>query len=277
MLTRLALATSLLLCAVDLVNAQLTQASTKLTEEQLIKIQLPMDPTDPILEYDSTGGFRMALPQGFVSTPILRVYADGKVVTGGSAPEAKSCETKLSESQLNQLLHWVVNEKKFYEIDEQEIKRQLLESGNAMMVADAATSQFKLNLQRGSHQVDVYALMMMAPRNKEVEEMQTLLDVQRRCQLLVAKTTIGDDEEMRVLLEAVNSEFAKSQPNLNKFLANDVTFATRYKDGRYRVSLRKTFEKSGELPSRRFTARVMQNSPDGELAVSISGAVPLRN
>jgi hypothetical protein len=183
----------------------------------------------------------------------------------------------LSESQLNQLLHWVVNEKKFYEIDEQEIKRQLLESGNAMMVADAATSQFKLNLQRGSHQVDVYALMMMAPRNKEVEEMQTLLDVQRRCQLLVAKTTIGDDEEMRVLLEAVNSEFAKSQPNLNKFLANDVTFATRYKDGRYRVSLRKTFEKSGELPSRRFTARVMQNSPGDKLAVSISGAVPLRN
>ncbi len=268
------LVTVLLFCIVDLVPAQET---SKLTEEQLARIQMPMDPADPVLEYDASGGFRMALPAGFVATPILRVYSDGKVVTGGASSGTKSCEAKLSEDQLNQLLHWIVNEKKFYEIDEDKIKNQLMESANPMLVADAATSQFKLNLQRGTHSASVYALRMMAPKVKEISEMQTLLALQERCQLLVAKTIIGDDEEQRVLLKAVNAEFAKLHPNHNRFLASDIMFATRYDDGRFRVSLRKTFEKSNQLPGRRFAVRVMQDSPDDELAVSISAPVKMRN
>ena len=81
----------------------------KLTEEQLASIQLPMDPEDPVFEYDSFGGMRMPVPKDFQATPDLRIYGDGKVVAGISSPAIKSCTLMISEDQLNQFLHFVAN------------------------------------------------------------------------------------------------------------------------------------------------------------------------
>ena len=88
---------SVIVCLALPVSAQ----DKELTEEQLASIQLPMDPEDPVFEYDSFGGMRMAVPEGFEATPDLQVYGDGKVVAGTSRPNgrlgAKAVDCRCSE------------------------------------------------------------------------------------------------------------------------------------------------------------------------------------
>jgi hypothetical protein len=243
-----------------------------LTEEQLASIQLPMDPDDPVFEYDSFGGMRMAVPNDFEPTPLLRVFADGKIVTGGSSPAVKSCNIVLSEDQLNQFLHFVVNKQGFYEITKAELDNKMAVSGQQLFIADAPTSKFSVNLQRGSNSVEIYALSSAASTFSEIEEIQTLLEIQKKCRQLIAICNLGNEQQTNELLIKINQQMKAKHPDLAAFEAKDVRFATRYTDGKFQASFRKSFKETEDSPPFIVAARVKRPTADAVYEILISDA-----
>lgn len=243
-----------------------------LTEEQLASIQLPMDPEDPVFEFDSFGGMRMKIPADFEVTPALRIYSDGKVVAGSSSPSVKSCSTMLSSDQLNQFLHFVVNKKGFYDITKKELENKMADTGNEIFIADAPTSKFSINLQRGSNSVDIYALTSAVRTFSEVEEVQSLMEISKKCRNLIAQCHLGNEQQTNELLAKVNEKLKAKHPNLGVFTAEDVRFATRYTDGKFTASIHKTFDATKDFPACSVLARVKRSNAQAAYEITISDA-----
>lgn len=241
-----------------------------LSDEQLASIQLPMDPEDPVFEFDSFGGYRMATPADFEPTPSLQVFADGKIVTGGHNPTVKSYSRHLSEAELNQFLHFVVNRNGFYEIHTAELKDRMAGTGKELFIADSPTSRFTINLQRGANSVEIYALSFAARTFEEVEEVRKLLEIQRRCQQLIATCHLGDQQQTENLLGKINQQLKEEYPDVPEIQSADVRFATRFTDGKFQSSFRKSFEQGEETQIRVIDVRVFQPAPQAPMKIEIS-------
>ena len=243
-----------------------------LTEEQLASIQLPMDLDDPVFEYDSFGGMRMAVPKGFAVTPALRIYGDGKVVAGSSSPALQSCSMVLSQDQLNQFLNFVVNEEQFYDITKEELENKMADTGRQVFIADAPTSKFSINLQRGSNSVEIYALTSAVRTFSEIEEIKKLLEISKKCRKLIAVCHLGNEQQTNELLAKVNEKLKENHPNLDAFEAKDVRFATLYTDGKFNASFRKLFEATNDSAACFVSARVKRLNAKADYEITISEA-----
>ncbi len=241
----------------------------QLTEEDLARIQLPMDRDAPVFVYDVTGGFRMVNPDQFKSTPMLTIYADGKVVTGSSIPGVEHCQQKWTESELNQFLHWVVNRQKLYEITTAGIKQEMAESGQNLRITDAGTSEFKVNLQRGSHTVQIYALFAMAPRYENIESLQRMLEIENRCKQLIAQTNLGTGKDVEEMLVAINKKLKTLQPDFAPIDIADVRYATRYVGGKLQANFEKSYPASDDSQAQTASVRFVQNGKESTPDISI--------
>ena len=242
----------------------------KLTEEELASIQLPMDPEDPVFEFDSFGGMRMAVPKDFKATPGLRVYGDGKVVAGSSRPSVKVCTQMISEEQLNQFLHYVANKQKFYEMTTEDLNQKMADSGQQIMLADAPTSRFSINLQRGANSVEIYALNFVVRKFIEIEEFRNLFEIEKRCRKMIAVCRLGNELQTQRLLEELNSALKAKHPDLAPFAAADVRYATRYVDGKFEASFRKIYDADGDRPTRVVNVRINRQTDDDPSEITVS-------
>ncbi len=186
---------------VGIVNAQ----DKTLTEEQSSNIQLPMDTDHLVFEFDTLGGFRVATPPSFEPTPALRVYADGRVVTGSSSPTIVGGEGTITDTELKRFLNLVVNKERFYEMSSAGIKEKMTSAVVPMMM-DGATSKFTIDLPKGTHSVEIYALNLAAKHFAHVSEIQQLVAIEKQCRQLIARINLGDPELTKQLLRAVNQK-----------------------------------------------------------------------
>ena len=243
---------------------------TALSDEQLASIQLPMDPEDPVFEYDSSGGLRKAVPQDFASTPKLRVFSDGKIVAGGHNPLIKTCSRVLSEAELNQFLHFVVNKCGFYDLNTIKLKNRMADTGKELFVVDAPTSKFLVNLQRGSNSVEIYGLTFAARTFNELDEIQNLLEIQEKCQKLIAFCHLGSEQQASDLLANINEQLTALHPELPGFEAKDVRFATRFTDGQFQGAFQKSYPATETSPTINIDVRVRQAGPGQSYEIKIS-------
>ena len=261
------LATLTAVTLVDVANAQ----DKTLTEVQSSNIRLPMETDSPVFEFDSLGGFRVATPPSFVPTPALRVYADGRVVTGTSSPMIVGSEGTITKTELNQFLHLIVNKERFYELSSSGIKDKMT-SATVRMMMDGATSKFTVDLPKGTHSVEIYALTLAARQFPQVSEIQQLVAIEKRCRQLIARINLGDPEQTKQLLRAVNQKLHAAYPDVPGFEESDFLFATNFKDGRFQATLSKSVVKTESRPASVVSARVVKNDPQSELQITISCA-----
>jgi len=189
------------------------------------------DQSGALITFDRFGGLRVPPPKDWKPTPFLTVLPDGTIRSGSDRPGVVPREGKLTREQLYQLLDFVVKQNEFYEADTASIKADMENAGDRIMIADALTSKFTVNLKRGSHTVEVYALMFNAEQYSGIPVLQRLLAIEKRLQLEYARVQIGNDAAVQKVLDAVNQELKKKRPDMKPFQRQDIIYAQRKLNG----------------------------------------------
>ncbi|QDT37929.1 hypothetical protein [Stratiformator vulcanicus] len=134
------------------------------------EIALPDDPKATVIVLDFTGGYGLP-PKG---PPIqdLVIHADGSVEfddrTGGPALKAE-----IEKKELQELLTFIVNEKKFFDIDAAELEAEKKKSGGlGLFVSDAATVTVEVTTADDKNAVKLYAPSMLARQYPKIEGYQ---------------------------------------------------------------------------------------------------------
>lgn len=121
-------------------------------------------------------------PQTGVRKPSLQVFADGRVVNNPSSPKGETYEFQLTEKQLNTFLTQVVIENKFYELNNDEITKEMKLADQRVTevhpsvkriprrrVADAPSTVISMGLTRGSNSVSLYASSTIKSRTQKLK------------------------------------------------------------------------------------------------------------
>lgn len=169
-------------------------------------VRLPMEPDVVVLQLEHLGGLRPSLPEGFEPTPRLRVYADGRILTGQDRPGRPVFEWRLDEEQLHRLMAEIVGPRKFLDIDARGIEEAIERSTRPVQTADGTTSRITVRLASDRHEVALYALRQQAADHPEIGTLQNLLAVERLCEQLCGLAQLGGPERLEPFLRLAQSE-----------------------------------------------------------------------
>lgn len=205
--------------------------------KQNVKVEFANNASVPVLTMDVTGGYRRRQPKGFVPTPLLQIYSDGRIVTGRKSPLVKEIESSIDPVELKSLLVYVVDDCRFFDFTTESIKADV-EKLNRGKLMDAGTTSFSVNLEDHQNSVSVYGMSLAARGAKAApESVAAMLAIASRCRKLIAMTRIGSEEEAGAALHAVNQSLAEQYPDVEKFTLDNIQFAEQFIDGRRSVSL----------------------------------------
>ena len=243
-------------------------SSLGLTQKQAEAIQVQMDTEGPIFVFGSSGGGHVAqAAAGQKVNPKFQVFADGKIVVGGTVGVPK-IESKFTEMELVEFLDFVVNKNKFYELDSADIKKRMAGKEN-LTVRDANSSVFTIELQKGKHEVAVYALWNAVKNFPNFEEIQRLSAIEQRCNAAISKVHLGDQGDK--VLKAVNKKVDELGLGLEPFTLKEMRLAALRANGRFQVSFQRAWPNSpgdGAAPPKLMHAIYFVKDADSEPKVT---------
>ena len=222
-----------LLSCTNLAFSQTDSDKTKVIQSKAQEsslYQYPKDPKKPVLQFDLIGGSRFPSPKGFQAEPRLQLFADGTVVGGRFEARMARRTIKISKAELESILDFVLKEHEFLEIETDTINTKIKGAGVRPMVADAPTSQFKINLKDREHTVEVYAVAFLAKFFVNIEELKHILAIQDKLRVLYNRTLAADDAQQ--ILATVNQQQKKEYPEFSAFKLEQLDTAAVYQDGR---------------------------------------------
>lgn len=197
-------------------------------------LKLSMDPEQIVLQLSYSGGFRADLPDGFVPTPRLRVYADGRVVTGQNRPEQPVYEIRLDEDQLLDEMARIVNDGKFMELDQVVIAEAIAHTGRPITLVDGSSTRIEVRLDDREHAVELYAPGFCAAAFPEVAGLPEFRHSELVCQRLAALARLGGPERLRACLAPAQESLDAQGAGL-RVAAEHLTSATGLPDGGIQV------------------------------------------
>ncbi len=198
-----------LFCVVSLFNF----AKDIRAQEDKQMIRFPIDKEQPVIVMNYTGGFRAPDPVGFTPTPFLRVYADGRVVTGQNAPKQPTFELKLDPAEIQKLADFMINQHQFNAMETKRIAAKIKAIPDRMQIADAPTTEITLTTEEGSHTCAVYALGLAASQMKSIDEIGHLSKIEGRLKSLQCVATLGVEQADSLTGEA-NKFLLANHPEL---------------------------------------------------------------
>lgn len=219
------LCSTIFLFAVPLV-AQNTEDAKK-----EIEIELPDDASTVVLTMDMSGGYRMKDPVGFEPSPLLQIFADGRVKTGVKLNTVKEVESQIDLVELKPLLVFIVDECHFFEISSESVTEELekLRVGRTM---DAGTTKVEINLKGNSNSVEVYTMPMVAGKYSDVASIASMIAITSRCRQLISKVRLGTDDEAKAVIKLINSALAEKSKDAPKFSMANLQNAEQFVDNR---------------------------------------------
>jgi hypothetical protein len=193
-----------------------------------------MDPDVVVLQLAYSGGLRAEPPEGFEPSPRLRVFADGRVITGQNRPDQVVHEIRLGEEQLLAELAKVVERERFFELDQAALSTAIAETGRRIMLADGVRSRIAVRLDDRAHEVEMYAVRFCADEYPEVAGLQQLCRIELACLRLAALAAVGGPERLQFCLTHVqeNIDAAGGQWRIT---ADHLSGATDLPDGGMQV------------------------------------------
>lgn len=178
------------------------------TDKRGDRVKLPMDSETVVFQLEYSGGMPMPLPDGFEPTPRLRVFADGRVITGQSSPRQKVHSFQMNDSELHQWMERVVSEFGFLNIVQEEIAAAVRADPDRMMLMDAPHAELSVQLAEQRHQVKVYAIGYTAGQFPEIESLQRLSRIENMARHLVTVAELGGTAPLTRILEYANQKIA---------------------------------------------------------------------
>lgn len=170
-----------------------------------------MDSGAVVFEMAYTGGFRAPNPPGFQPTPRLRVFADGRVVTGQNRPDQPVHEFRLTDRELHDWMNRIVNDFGFTGIVESDLRKAMEADPDRMLLMDAPTCEIRVQLAESRHEVRIYAVGYSASVWPEIEPLQRLAKIEKLGQKLVSVAELGGTQVLHQHLEFANQELEKRQ------------------------------------------------------------------
>ena len=210
-------------------------------DDQTADIEFAENKELPVITFDITGGFRGRAPAGN-NKPRLQIWPSGKVVCGSSSAEIKDVQSQLDAKELNDLLDFIVNGQKFYELTDEGIKKSIADAGEKIYIADAPTSNFVVNLKRGEHKLSVYGVKFVQKQMPKLKMMKRVSAIEDRLQRVIASAKIGGEDNARSIVKFINKRLKMEYPNAKAMTIDDLRTAQQSADG----SITASFE--NELP-----------------------------
>ena len=229
---------------------------------------LPEDKEQPVLVYDRTGGFRMR--PTIEIEPVLSVFPDGRVVAGRTSDQVGRAEMKLERDELQQMLKTCLGEHKLMDFTTESIQEAVQATGKQVLIADASSTVFTVNLRDKKSQVSVYALGFVVRSMPEVEELKHLVFIEKHLQKLHTTTVMGGREKLLAALEKANAELKAKYPDAAPMTADDAGLAHVSNEGERVVHFARTnLDDEGELVSNYRVSLTM--GTDGKTSAKVSG------
>jgi hypothetical protein len=199
-------------------------------------LKLPMDPDQIVLQLDYSGGFQTTLPDGFEPTPRLRVFADGRVITGQNRPDQAVFEIRLEEDQLLEEMRKIVEVEKFLELDQAVIAEAIADTGRPITLVDGTVTRIEVRLDDREHAIELYALGFCASAYPEVAGLPELRRIELIGQRLCALARLGGPERLEACLVHAQ-EVLDSQGRGVRVAADHLSSAVVLPDGGTQVRL----------------------------------------
>lgn len=210
----------LLLC----VTIVLATAITGTSQESF---ELPTDDNVAVFTFDYSGGFRMRPPEGFVRKPQLQIFPNGRVLQSPNGPNLPSAEITISQDQLTEFLDAVVNQYNIYEIDGDEIKKEIEKSGKGLRIADAPNLDVAINLGQGTHEISVYAASFAATQHPDIEALANLAKIEKLSRRMVAIAHLGGFDRLDAAVNQINAKLAEDHEGIPEMTVEQLQFASK--------------------------------------------------
>lgn len=217
---------------------------------------IPSNSDHRLILWDLTGGLRAPLPDDFEPLPTLQIFADGRVISGSNSPEIENGEMKLDDEALLKLMRFVVDEQRYFETSQEDLRRQLEDHRPAL--ADGLTSEFEVETASNQQSISIYALRMTARAYPDYQPLQRLANIEQRFRELKLIAGAGGPTAIQELLKSVNDQLKDSDPTVAPLSTESLTSAVRYKDGRMMVRF---YRKDAENPVSATISRLKVDGP----------------
>lgn len=202
----------------------------ELTKQEQESIAYQKDLPGPVFLYDQSGGFKVMAPGKRV--PDFQLFADGKVIIGGSQHDMPTIEFKLEQKEVDRFLNMVVNENRFFELNEKTIMDKMGGKPKVKLM-DAPMTRFEINLKKGKKGIAIYALWNARKNYPNIPELEKLARVEAACKAFKIQAHLKDDGP--AVLKLVNEELAKKDAAVTPFKLDEIASANRLKSGRFQV------------------------------------------
>ncbi len=176
--------------------------------------------------------------------PFIEILADGTVNCGVIRQGAVAATSKLTEEQIQNLMRFIVDERKFFEIDEAKI-------ASAMSEKELDTrnfSNYRLMVSYGGKErtINVTGVRSLARAFPELEPLQQAYKIDRRLNQLFVTVNVGGRQNMFEILKLVNEQLKKHNDLAPGFGVDDASFVAVSPDGNMRLTFGKsTYDEDG--------------------------------
>jgi len=186
-------------------------------EELAAPIALPADPQAIVLLWDSQRGDD--LPRRGAE-PLLTIRADGTAVVTDPYGPGKTIQTRLTATQLNDLLRFAIQKQQFFQLDERQLGIPETKAGRlATMLQIQADGQ-----ERALRCTD------LARQAQQTEAAQHLLAVQHRLERLITWIHAGEEPGVTAALRLANDRLRQEFPEAPPLTASDLQGALQRAD-----------------------------------------------
>ena len=167
--------------------------------------------------------------------PILSIQADGTATAIARADgPPREIHGVLSPDEIQQLLHFVIDEKDFFAISAPEIQTAIANeqkrTGRSIDISDAGNTIIHVQITDRNNEVRFYALDFYAKRYPTIKPLQQLRAVELKLEHLYLELSAGGKAEVARSLDRANS-YMKQQDSAFSPLSEDDLFTVQTVNG----------------------------------------------
>jgi len=207
--------------------------SSAVAAQALTPIRVPADPNAAVIVMDRIGG----LTPRQNASPDLTVRSNGWVVAVETGLPDKVFTAQLSAEELQELLHFVIDDQSFFQISASDVQKQIDAEndrrGHVIKVDDLSTPVIRVTTAERSYEVSINGPSQWLRWYPSIRPLAQLAAVEKRLTRLKEEVMVGWLDGLEAVLEVAN-RYLKRDPSLPTLARTDYQ-RTLYSDAGQRT------------------------------------------
>ncbi len=211
------------------------------------RFEFPDNVEQPIISLAYRGGV-YAAQSGDEPVVVLRIYADGRVVSKGVERRHPPPAWKMNALELRELVDELADQWQVLDLDGERIRRDCEAAFDTARVTDVVTTIVHVRSRAGEHTIAVLGSSFFANMLPDHEELSRFRAIESRLRFLASIAEIGGYSELDSIVDAVYAATRAADSTIPKFDRRDVSSADRNEQGQLTVILRRTLPPMDQAP-----------------------------